>query len=214
MVYVAVPTFIIWQAFLRCSYVVCFGAGDVVLQNVMNATKLMWNPDVPEANSFRDGLALHDIDVDLPIGQIDDGFRRLPTDQDSVSLFPRKSIGELHSTGEEGRFTVMAEIVGLTDGEKWWYTSCHCHRSVTAEDGLYFCSACCVHVFEVTPRFRVKFEVSDGEDLATFVLFDADCQNLINKTCKELVVSSKASKAIIFLIFYHLSIPKITLAKD
>ncbi|XP_057452159.1 uncharacterized protein LOC130743972 [Lotus japonicus] len=150
--------------------------GDVVLQNVMNATKLMWNPDVPEANSFRDGLALHDIDVDLPIGQIDDGFRRLPTDQDSVSLFPRKSIGELHSTGEEGRFTVMAEIVGLTDGEKWWYTSCHCHRSVTAEDGLYFCSACCVHVFEVTPRFRVKFEVSDGEDLATFVLFDADCQ--------------------------------------
>ncbi|XP_057418011.1 uncharacterized protein LOC130712190 [Lotus japonicus] len=85
----------------------------------------------------------------------------------------------------------MAEIVGLTDGEKWWYTSCHCHRSVTAEDGLYFCSACCVHVFEVMPRFRVKFEVSDGEDLATFVLFDADCQNLINKTCKELVVSSK-----------------------
>lgn len=29
--------------------------GDVVIQNVMNATKILWNADIPEVAVFRDG---------------------------------------------------------------------------------------------------------------------------------------------------------------
>lgn len=39
--------------------------------------------------------------------------------------------------------------------------------------------------------FRVKVEVSDGEEDASFVMFDTDCQNVLMKTCKELVIGSK-----------------------
>lgn len=33
--------------------------------------------------------------------------------------------------------------------------------------------------------------MSDGEEDASFVMFDTDCQNVLMKTCKELVIGSK-----------------------
>ncbi|KAJ1418044.1 hypothetical protein SESBI_16167 [Sesbania bispinosa] len=39
--------------------------GQVGIQNVMNATKISWNPDIPEAIEFKNGLAVHEIETDL-----------------------------------------------------------------------------------------------------------------------------------------------------
>nr|AFK33968.1 unknown [Lotus japonicus] len=165
--------------------------GEVVIQNVMHATKLLWNAEIPEVAAFRDGLALHGLDADIPIGQIGGGFHNMPANEEFITMFPRKNIVELHDTAEEGLFLILAEISGLVDGEKWWYTSCRCRRSVTIEDGIYFCASCSTHVIDVTPRFRIKFEVSDGDEVATFAIFDTDCENMLKKSCRELVLGSK-----------------------
>ncbi|XP_057440291.1 uncharacterized protein LOC130732203 [Lotus japonicus] len=165
--------------------------GEVVIQNVMHATKLLWKAEIPEVAAFRDGLSLHGLDADIPIGQIGGGFHNMPANEEFITMFPRKNIMELHDTAEEGLFLVLAEISGLVDGEKWWYTSCRCRRSVTVEDGIYFCAACSTHVIDVTPRFRIKIEVCDGDEVASFAIFDTDCENILKKSCRELVLGSK-----------------------
>ncbi|XP_057432825.1 uncharacterized protein LOC130725629 isoform X2 [Lotus japonicus] len=165
--------------------------GDVVVQNVMNATKILWNADIPEVALFRNGLAEHGIDVDIPLGELDDGFHHVPIDEEFLTMFPRKTISELHSTEEEGIFIVWAKIEGILDGEKWWYTSCRCHKSVSIQDGMYYCSGCATFVLEVIPRFKIKLDVSDGEENATFLLFDSDAEHILQKSCKDLVASSK-----------------------
>lgn len=45
-------------------------------------------------------LSLHGIDPCMPLGDIDDGFRRIPMDDEFLKLFPRKTLHELHSTEE------------------------------------------------------------------------------------------------------------------
>ncbi|XP_057442175.1 uncharacterized protein LOC130733903 isoform X2 [Lotus japonicus] len=168
--------------------------GDVVIQNVMNATILLWNPDTPEAVCFRDGLALHGIDADMPLAEIDDDddeVRVITLEEEFLKLYPRKNISELNDTTEDGIFIVMAKICGLVEGDKWWYSACSCHKAVTVEDGLFHCVGCSKFVLSVTPRFRIKLEVGDGSGCGVFVVFDTDCQQLQNKTCKELTMASK-----------------------
>lgn len=40
-------------------------------------------------------------------------------------------------------------------------------------------------------RFIIKAEVYDGEEAATFVMFDTDGESIIRKSCKDLVLGSK-----------------------
>lgn len=50
-------------------------------------------------------------------------------------------------------------------------------------------------------RFRVKIEAEDNGVAGTFVLFDTDCQQLLNKSCKDLVVIHK--------VFFCVSLPEV-----
>ncbi|XP_057434300.1 uncharacterized protein LOC130726987 isoform X2 [Lotus japonicus] len=165
--------------------------GHVVIQNVMNGTKVLFNPDIPEVTSFRNGLALHGIECDVPVGEIHGGLPYVPVDEEFLSHFPRKTIQELYSTAEEGIFIVLATRSDLLDGERWYYTSCRCHKSLTVEGGLSYCRGCAMFVLEVIPRFIIKAEVYDGEETATFVMFDNDSESIIQKSCKDLVLGSK-----------------------
>ncbi|KAJ1412213.1 Nucleic acid-binding, OB-fold [Sesbania bispinosa] len=44
----------------------------VGIQNVMNASKISWNPDLPKAIEFKNGLAVHEIETEVDIGSISD----------------------------------------------------------------------------------------------------------------------------------------------
>ncbi|XP_057418313.1 uncharacterized protein LOC130712498 [Lotus japonicus] len=103
-------------------------------------------------------------------------------DEYFLKLYPRKDIRELNDTVEDGIFIVMANISGLVEGEKWWYYVCSCHKVVTVEDGLSYCGDCS------------KLEFDDGLGCGVFVVFDTYCQQLLIKTCKELIMASKAAK--------------------
>ncbi|XP_057426086.1 uncharacterized protein LOC130719476 [Lotus japonicus] len=159
-------------------------AWEVVIQNVMNATTLLWNPSLPEVVSFRERLALNGIDADKDLAEPDssiDDVNVISLDEEFISMYPRKTISELNDMQEDGVFVVRARVAGLMEGEKWWYPACRCHRAVTSDDDIYYCRACCIFVL-----FRVKIEVEDNGSYATFVLFDTDCQQLLDKSCKEL----------------------------
>ncbi|MCH97602.1 replication factor-A carboxy-terminal domain protein, partial [Trifolium medium] len=52
------------------------------------------------------------------------------------------------------------------------------------------CVACERRVFQVIPRFRVKFEVTDGKATCVFVLFDSEMSYMIEKSCAFFVAQS------------------------
>ncbi|XP_057457769.1 uncharacterized protein LOC130748562 [Lotus japonicus] len=139
-------------------------------------------------------LALHGIEADMPLAESedDDDVHILTQEEEFLTLYPRKDLKELNETEEDGVFTVVARVTSLAEGEKWWYSACSCHKAVTTEDGTFYCSGCRKPLLSVTPRLKLKVEVEDAFDCGTFVIFGTDCQLLLNKSCKELVMISKA----------------------
>ncbi|XP_057426322.1 uncharacterized protein LOC130719731 [Lotus japonicus] len=94
--------------------------GDVVLQNVMNATNVIWNPTTQEVATFRDGLAIHGIESDELIADIadfaeDDDIRVIPLGEEFLTLYPRKTIQQLNTSAEDGVFVVRATILDTLD---------------------------------------------------------------------------------------------------
>ncbi|KAJ1391441.1 hypothetical protein SESBI_36682 [Sesbania bispinosa] len=168
---------------------------NVVLQNVNNTSRILWNPDIPKAIDFRKSLACHGIDSNVEIGVIEGGNRVVPLFDEFLRLYPRKYVNELQITEEEGIFIVDATIVSVMNQEQWWYGACKCHKAVTPDSGLYYCSNCSTHVVEVTPRYKLRVEVFRWDDSTSFILFDSDCVYLLGKTCKELLSESRGLKA-------------------
>ncbi|KAJ1393902.1 hypothetical protein SESBI_34579 [Sesbania bispinosa] len=151
------------------------GMGEVVLQNVLNTTKILCNPQISEVDEFRNGAAVHRIDILAPMGVIADDYNNSPPKDEFLKAHPRKTIKQLHETEEDGFFIVLASIVSVLNDGNWWYTACKCHRAVTMDGD----------------RYKLRVEVYDGEDTAAFVLFDSDTEMLIGHNCAELLAIIK-----------------------
>lgn len=161
------------------------------LTNIMGTTRLMLNPDIPEVVSFKNGLAVHGVESSYPVAVLQ-ARGKVSKEDDFLNLYPKRTIGDIKNSAEEGTFVVYGTVTDLVEGDEFWYPSCKCHKAVTPDSGSYYCSSCVKHVFQIVPRFRLKIRVCDGIDDAVFVMFDTDVQQLIGKTCAQVVAESKA----------------------
>ncbi|XP_057437330.1 uncharacterized protein LOC130729560 isoform X2 [Lotus japonicus] len=169
--------------------------GKNVLQNVMKASRVIFNPEIAEVISFMDRISIVDFKINEPVGKLFTPKPALPMFEDFMNTHPKKSISGLNETAEDGLFIVLGKVVGLLQDDLWWYFACKCHRAVTYDDGIYYCAGCFKHVMDVIPRYRIKLEVSDEVDSANFVLFDYDAQYLLMKSCKEVLAYVKDPKS-------------------
>ncbi|PNX96289.1 replication factor-A carboxy-terminal domain protein [Trifolium pratense] len=169
-------------------------AGKVSVQNVMNATKIHVNPSIPEVVSFKQAMVVDGAETSVSIAHI--GHPIKPSfEEEFLSKYPKTSIGHLLELANDGIYIVSAVVVGLVDGQDWWYPACKCHKSLTPDSGSFFCKKCDKHVFKMVPRFRVKLMVDDGTAECVFVVFDGDMNILVGKHCQELVAGAKAQNA-------------------
>ncbi|XP_058731997.1 uncharacterized protein LOC131603620 [Vicia villosa] len=158
--------------------------GKIQLQNAMNCTKLMFNPEIPEANSFKlnDNIG----SPTQPFSYMKDSSN-LSLEEEFLNLSQRKTIEELKDCQNEMVCVVLGTIKHVIGGNDWWYAAHACNRGVVADSKRLFCPKCNKHVWTIVPRYRVKLRVIDETDSATFVLFDRDCCLLTNKTCSDLI---------------------------
>ncbi|PNX91992.1 replication factor-A carboxy-terminal domain protein [Trifolium pratense] len=150
------------------------------IQNVVNTTKILINPDIPEAIEFRNSIAVHGIEVETKVPVIG-GSAKPSMDEDFLRMYPRKKVSELADMEEDGIFAVYGVVTSIVEGEDWWYPACKCHRSVVPDSGPYFCNGCSKHVFHIVPRFKTKVEVSDGDAASVFVIFDSNMSYIMEK---------------------------------
>ncbi|KAJ1433733.1 hypothetical protein SESBI_05876 [Sesbania bispinosa] len=167
--------------------------GAVGIQNVMNASKISWNPDLPKAIEFKNGDR-------CSIGFISDRSRHVSTKEEFLTIYPKKTIGQLHLTHEDGCFIVMGIIEEVILEENWWYFAYSCMKALSFDHGVPYCRDCKKVVFEMNPRFKLKIVVSDGVDCVQLIMFDAECYSLLNKSCRELLTKIKVSNSSTLII--------------
>ncbi|KAJ1412106.1 hypothetical protein SESBI_20748 [Sesbania bispinosa] len=172
--------------------------GEVGIQNVMNASKILWDPDIPEAIEFKNGLAVHEVETSVDMGIIAQRRPIVPIRDDFLKLNRNKTIKDLVEFEEDGSFILLAYVSEICDESNWWYMACMCLKSVKHDGVTYYCRHCNTHMFHATPRYKLKLQVSDGEDHARLVLFDAECYTLFNRACKDMLLESKNKFAPLF----------------
>ncbi|KAJ1377202.1 hypothetical protein SESBI_49122, partial [Sesbania bispinosa] len=159
------------------------------LHSLSNSTRVLWNPQIEEAVSFRNGIAFHGFDLHAPIKMIGENDRPYSLREEFINHFPRKSIEDLQLMEEDGSFICLASVGEIVKNDMWWYNACKCHKAVTYDDdtNTYYCAGCEVNVSDVTPRFRLRLDVNDITEKAEFVIFDHDASFLLSKTCSSMV---------------------------
>ncbi|KAJ1440674.1 Nucleic acid-binding, OB-fold [Sesbania bispinosa] len=92
-----------------------------VVPNVLNTTRILWNPEIALVVDFKNSIISKGIDIEGPIGLIEEHVGSASADEEFLHMFPRKIISELHATEEDGYFIVLATIVAVLNDTQWWY---------------------------------------------------------------------------------------------
>ncbi|XP_004500577.1 uncharacterized protein [Cicer arietinum] len=143
--------------------------GKSKLQNAMNCTKLLFNPEIPELVSFK---LKHSHNFDSPIQPLTHkkDTSHLSLEEEFLSLFQRMTIEELKDCQNDMVCVVFGTFKHILGEGDWWNGACVCNKGVVIE----------------SKRYRIKVRVVDDTDSATFVIFDHDGISLTNKSCLNL----------------------------
>ncbi|RYR78143.1 hypothetical protein Ahy_A01g002882 [Arachis hypogaea] len=133
----------------------------ISFQNVMHATRLFFNPDLPEVVNFKNIMVDQSINGTQPLF-ISNEDKGVLLEDYFMRLTRRCTIEELHDNNEEGFFVVFDTVRSIMDEGPWWYSACVCGK------------------------YRIKIAVEDDNEYSVFVLFDLEAAYLLKKSCAGL----------------------------
>ncbi|KAJ1388558.1 Nucleic acid-binding, OB-fold [Sesbania bispinosa] len=159
-----------------------FYKGHVGIQNLMNASKIYWNPEWPIAVEFKNSLAVHEVETDVCIGTISDRGRPVCLKEEFLKLYPKKSVGQLVETVEKGSFVVLGTITKIIEDTSWWYMACTCMKAISYDPGFPYYDDCKTLLFELTAgtSLRELVLISQSKGLSCGE-FPTEIQELVGK---------------------------------
>ncbi|XP_057747400.1 uncharacterized protein LOC130966602 [Arachis stenosperma] len=164
---------------LKVNRVRFFDAGGVVLQNVINVSRLFINPDIPESVEFLSSYGFSRlVSNDL-------GYLVSKVDGDYFNPKDICNIQDIHLDNGDAHYFVIGTINEVMDEPDWWYYSCVCGHAVVDHEDLYLCDACGSCVEHVLVKYRIRVKIHHGGCAVLFVLLDNAATKLLGKTCSE-----------------------------
>ncbi|QHO53454.1 Replication protein A 70 kDa DNA-binding subunit C [Arachis hypogaea] len=158
--------------------------GGVVLQNVINVSRLFINPDIRESVEFLSRFSVSSY-----------GFSRLVTNDLGYLISkvngdyfnPKEicDIQDIHLDNGGAHYFVIGTINEVIDEPNWWYYSCVCGHAVVDHEDLYLCDACGSCVEHVLVKYRIRVKIHHRGCAVLFVLLDNVATKLLGKTCAE-----------------------------
>ncbi|QHN82568.1 Replication protein A 70 kDa DNA-binding subunit C [Arachis hypogaea] len=94
--------------------------GRVGLQNVMFASKLGFNLDIPEVVAFRKSSIPHGVSASQPIGIVGSG-KNIGIEEDFMKLTPMCTVKSLDDNNRAGTFVVLVKIAEIVEDGPWWF---------------------------------------------------------------------------------------------
>ncbi|KAL4288591.1 hypothetical protein AHAS_Ahas19G0301500 [Arachis hypogaea] len=168
-----------------------FFRGQVGLQNVMYATQILFNPDLPEVVEFRQRC-----NGTQPLFIANEG-KVVSLEDDFIRLTRKCTIEELQDNNQEGSFIIFGTIQGIVEDRGWWYSACVCGKGIYPQNGAYYCDFCLKHITNVTPRFKIKITVEDHSGEGIFLLFDREASYLLKKSCANLFIEVQRDASLV-----------------
>ncbi|KAL4316742.1 hypothetical protein AHAS_Ahas15G0315500 [Arachis hypogaea] len=162
-----------------------FFRGQVGLQNLIYATQMLFNPDLPEVVEFRQSMVEQGVNGTQPLFIANEG-KVVSLEDDFMRLTRKCTIEELQDNNEEGSFIIFGIIQGIVEDGGWWYSACVCGKGIYPQNGAYYCDFCLKHITNVTLRFKIKITVEDHSGEGIFLLFDREASYLLKKSCADL----------------------------
>ncbi|PNX92168.1 replication factor A protein [Trifolium pratense] len=157
------------------------------IQNCMNCSVLLFNPNCEESQTFRASISDSDENPSpLTFTQLSNEPTVSPLDEFLYNT-PRATLQDLRDATKESSHVVCATVKRILNPDSYWYTSCFCGKGVIPDSNLWFCEKCNRHVPKVVPRFCVKLRVIDDTDSATLVVFDKEASGIFNMSCADML---------------------------
>ncbi|XP_045831094.1 replication protein A 70 kDa DNA-binding subunit A-like [Trifolium pratense] len=157
------------------------------IQNCMNCSVLLFNPNCEESQSFRARCVGSDENPSpLTFTQLSNEPTVTPLDEFLYNT-PKATLQDLKDATKESSHVVSATVKRILNPDSYWYTSCFCSKGVIPDSRLWFCEKCNRHVPKVVPRFCVKLRVMDHTDSATLVVFDKEASGIFNMSCADML---------------------------
>ncbi|QHO01420.1 Replication factor-A carboxy-terminal domain protein [Arachis hypogaea] len=134
-----------------------FFRGQVGLQNVIYATQMLFNPNLPEVVEFTQSMIEQGVNGTQPLFIANEG-KVVSLEDDFMRLTRKCTIEELQDSNE----------------------------GIYPQNGAYYCDFCLKHITNVTPRFKIKITLEDHSGEGIFVFFDREASYLLKKSCADL----------------------------
>ncbi|QHN78978.1 Replication factor-A carboxy-terminal domain protein [Arachis hypogaea] len=161
-----------------------FTDGGVILQNVINVSRLFINPDISESVEFLSRFSVASY-----------GFSRLVTNDlrylvskvDGDYFNPKEisNIQDLHADNGDSHYFVIGTIKEVMEEPDLWYYSCVCDHAIVEHEDLYLCDVCGSCVEHVMVKYGIRVKIHHGGCAILFVLLDNAATKLFGKTCSE-----------------------------
>ncbi|XP_057747686.1 uncharacterized protein LOC130966880 [Arachis stenosperma] len=94
--------------------------GRVGLQDVMFASKLGFNLDIPEVAAFRKSSIPSRVSASQPIGIVG-SEKNIRIEENFMKLTPRCTVKSLDDNNRAGTFVVLAKIAKIVEDDPWWF---------------------------------------------------------------------------------------------
>ncbi|MED6205516.1 hypothetical protein PIB30_018298 [Stylosanthes scabra] len=162
----------------------------VALQNVINCSNVLVNPDLVQTKEFIYGLD--------PLGPCYTGcltsngdMLALAIDDDFVLPSKSITIHELRKNQKAGFYTVVGIIKGICNKFNWWCYCCPCGLPLKLIRNVVTCLKCKRNITHPIQRFKLMLDVEDFTGHSMFVLFDRATSLLLRKRVLDTLADFK-----------------------
>ncbi|XP_057730331.1 replication protein A 70 kDa DNA-binding subunit B-like [Arachis stenosperma] len=171
-----------------------FYLNEVSVQNSLYASRVFFNPDIPDVVSFKNSLMKQGERASQPISHIDRQPQYSVSHELSAGAFPVKTIEEILNMTTETLCWVVGTIVSIEVGATdWFYASCKtCPRKVKENKDRYFCEYCGKVGFNPPLRYRLNVVITDGTGCVNVIIWNQEAKLIMGKPAGDMRDLSKS----------------------
>ncbi|XP_054823784.1 uncharacterized protein LOC129321874 isoform X1 [Prosopis cineraria] len=127
--------------------------GNIQISNTYNATKVSYNPDIPQAKQLLDRLHRTPISHPRSFTQIIAQDTRLSSVRSIIDLAKRIHISEIIPSQQEIEFGTKGTIYKLQTANGWTYDGCNsCKTKPRVQNGQLYYGGCKTYITEMGPK--------------------------------------------------------------
>ncbi|XP_018460228.2 uncharacterized protein LOC108831164 [Raphanus sativus] len=186
--------------------------GDLQISNAFDASQMLINPPIPEAEAFKALISGDEKSLTSFMSNEDsheDNNKQVSLsgkrgNRDKWLLFPSKSIQEMITSTQIDRCLVRCTMYAIDMDWSWYYFGCQACNKKVIKTGTqvkkvngqeivthsWWCETCKDTVFEVSPRFWLHLMINDDTGVSKIMILDKVANGIVSETPEKLLNGS------------------------